>query len=57
MNCCDNNCRQGRDCPARKAYTGPAKPIPTHRELISDRAELIWFAVLALCLLCLLPWL
>lgn len=28
-------------------YTGPAKPIPTHREPISDRAELIWFAVLA----------
>ena len=30
-----------------KKYTGPAKPIPTHREPISDRAELIWFAVLA----------
>jgi hypothetical protein len=29
-----------------KKYTGPAKPIPTHREPISDRAELIWFAVL-----------
>jgi nitrate reductase NapE component len=28
-------------------YTGPAKPIPTHREPISDRAELIWFAVIA----------
>ncbi len=28
-------------------YTGPAKPINTHREKISDRAELIWFAVLA----------
>jgi hypothetical protein len=28
-------------------YTGPAKPIPTHREPVSDRAELIWFAVLA----------
>jgi hypothetical protein len=28
-------------------YTGPAKPIPTHREPISDRAELVWFAVLA----------
>jgi hypothetical protein len=28
-------------------YKGPAKPIPTHREPISDRAELIWFAVLA----------
>jgi hypothetical protein len=30
-----------------KKYQGPAKPIPTHREPISDRAELIWFAVLA----------
>jgi hypothetical protein len=29
-----------------KKYEGPAKPIPTHREPISDRAELIWFAVL-----------
>jgi hypothetical protein len=38
-------------------YTGTAKPIPTHSEVISDRAELIWFAVLALVLLCLLPWL
>jgi nitrate reductase NapE component len=28
-------------------YTGPAKPIPTHREPMSDRAELIWFVVLA----------
>jgi hypothetical protein len=28
-------------------YKGPPKPIPTHREPISDRAELIWFAVLA----------
>jgi hypothetical protein len=30
-----------------KKYTGPAKPIPTHREPVSDRAELIWFVVLA----------
>jgi hypothetical protein len=28
-------------------YQGPAKPIPTHREPVSDRAELIWFVVLA----------
>jgi hypothetical protein len=28
-------------------YTGPAKPIPTHREPVSDRAELVWFVVLA----------
>ena len=31
-----------------KKYEGPAKPIPTHREPISDRAELIWFIVLAI---------
>jgi hypothetical protein len=30
-----------------KKYEGPAKPIPTHREPMSDRAELIWYAVLA----------
>jgi hypothetical protein len=28
-------------------YQGPAKPIPTHHEPVSDRAELIWFVVLA----------
>ena len=30
-----------------KKYKGPAKPIPTRREPMSDHAELIWFAVLA----------
>jgi hypothetical protein len=30
-----------------KRYQGPAKPIPTKRSLMSDRAELIWYAVLA----------
>jgi hypothetical protein len=30
-----------------KKYEGPAKPIPTHRETMSDRAELIWYVVLA----------
>jgi hypothetical protein len=29
-----------------KKYEGPAKPIPTHREPVSDRAELIWYVVL-----------
>jgi len=28
-------------------YKGPPKPIPTQREPMSDRAELIWFVVLA----------
>lgn len=29
-------------------YTGPAKPIPTHREIISDKAELVIFALFAI---------
>jgi len=29
-------------------YTGPAKPIPTHTELVSDKAERIVFL---LCLI------
>lgn len=40
-------------------YTDPPKPIPTHREPISDRAELIWFIVLAVVfvvILWLFPW-
>lgn len=31
-----------------KKYTGPAKPIPTHRELITDKAERIIFLLLAI---------
>ena len=30
-----------------KKYKGPPEPIPTHREIISDKAELIIYAVLA----------
>jgi hypothetical protein len=30
-------------------YTGPAKPIPTHVELISDKAERVIFLLLAIC--------
>lgn len=29
-------------------YCGPAKPIPTHVELISDRAERVIFLLLAI---------
>jgi hypothetical protein len=41
-----------------KKYEGPAKPIPTHREPISDRAELIWFAVLfvVFIVIMVIPW-
>jgi hypothetical protein len=28
-------------------YTGPAKPIPTEREVINDKGLAIWFVVLA----------
>jgi hypothetical protein len=27
-------------------YKGPPKPIPTHRETLSDKALAIWFVVL-----------
>ena len=30
-----------------KRYQGPAKPIPTEREPMSDKALAIWFVVLA----------
>lgn len=29
-------------------YTGPSKPIPTYREIISDKAERIIFILLAI---------
>lgn len=29
-------------------YTGPSKPIPTHIEIISDKAERIIFLLLAI---------
>jgi hypothetical protein len=31
-----------------KPYNGPVKPIPTHVELISDRAERVIFLLLAI---------
>jgi hypothetical protein len=31
-----------------KKYNGPPKPIPTHRELISDKVERIIFLLLAI---------
>jgi hypothetical protein len=33
--------------PEPKRYEGPAKPIPTHRELMSDKAERIIFLIRA----------
>lgn len=34
--------------PEPKRYQGPAKPIPTHRELMSDKVERILFLILAI---------
>jgi hypothetical protein len=31
-----------------KKYTGPAKPVPTHIEIVSDKAERIIFLLLAI---------
>jgi hypothetical protein len=31
-------------------YTGPVRPIPTHTELVSDKAELVAFLLLAIYL-------
>jgi hypothetical protein len=31
-----------------KKYTGPAKPIPTHREIVSDKVERVIFLLLAI---------
>jgi hypothetical protein len=31
-----------------KRYKGPAKPIPTHIEIVSDKAERVIFLLLAI---------
>jgi len=35
-------------------YTGPKKPIPTHIEIVSDKAERVIFLLLAMFLAALL---
>jgi hypothetical protein len=56
MNCCDYDCNQGRDCPARKPVTvGQRLPGPKHLPATSWRAYrgylafamLLTFAVMA----------
>jgi hypothetical protein len=37
-------------------YTGPAKPVPTYREPMSDRALALWFAVLAVVFVAIMSW-
>lgn len=46
MNCCDEygNCRQGRDCPARKLVYKPRKKFPT-------RLAVLFFVVYSALLL------
>ena len=36
----------------KQSYKGPAKPIPTHVELISDKAERVIFLLLAIVAAC-----
>ena len=31
----------------KRKYTGPARGVPTHREIISDRAEAVIFILMA----------
>jgi hypothetical protein len=38
-------------------YTGPAKPVPTHREPIPDASLALWFVALAAFFLLFLLWL
>lgn len=33
--------------PDPKKYQGPPKPIPTHRELVTDKVERVIFLILA----------
>lgn len=33
-----------------RKYKGPAKPIPTHTEIVSDKAERVIFLLLAIVL-------
>ena len=41
-----------------KKYQGPPEPISTERELMSDKALAIWFAVLAVVFVVIevIPW-
>jgi hypothetical protein len=32
----------------KQSYKGPAEPIPTHRELITDKGERVIFLLLAI---------
>jgi len=54
MNCCDYQCDQGRNCPARVAkvgqrYLGP-DPIPASRGYLKDLARAMLLVFLAMLL-------
>jgi hypothetical protein len=36
----------------KQSYKGPAEPIPTHRELITDKGERVIFLLLAIVAAC-----
>lgn len=62
MNCCDYNCNQGRDCPARVAKIGRripgAEPLPesSWRRQLRHLAYWMLMGVIGLCWLSFLMW-
>jgi hypothetical protein len=60
MNCCDYNCNQGRNCPARVAHAKPimyaASPLPpsTWRKQVRTLAYWLLMALMGLSWLALL---
>lgn len=56
MNCCDTDCNQGRDCPARVAKVGQRMPAPdalppiTWRDHLRDLARAILWTMASVTL-------
>jgi hypothetical protein len=56
MNCCDYDCNQGRDCPARVAKVGKGTPtgeppfeyVPTWRDYLPDLARAVLLVILGM---------
>lgn len=55
MNCCDDygNCRQGRDCPARRESAGPAVSYRTGSKRLDSVLQAISYGVAVLGVMCL----
>ena len=50
MNCCDYNCNQGRDCPARQACELPEQPAkPRYTQRPAKRSVPTWFKDVLAC--------